>query len=210
MEYQQESTGTKGNKRSRNSKTWKKFPVKINFYFTTVVILFVLILTKVIMSTFFLNILPFSASSSDVALAQEVTQNKDDNLEKRELLVKKREKELAEKEASLKKLEQHLLPLKEEVDTSIEELNALQTSLTAYSKKLTEREKALEDTKITHLVKLYSAMDAGKAAQIMDKLQIETTVRILGNMKGKSAGQIMAMMPPEKGATISERLSKSK
>jgi len=174
------------------------------------VILFVLILTKVIMSTFFLNILPFSASSSDVALAQEVTQNKDDNLEKRELLVKKREKELAEKEASLKKLEQHLLPLKEEVDTSIEELNALQTSLTAYSKKLTEREKALEDTKITHLVKLYSAMDAGKAAQIMDKLQIETTVRILGNMKGKSAGQIMAMMPPEKGATISERLSKSK
>ena len=52
-------------------------------------------------------------------------------------------------------------------------------------------------------------MEANKAASIMDKLPIDTVVRILGNMKGKSAGQILAMMSPEKGATISVKLSKT-
>lgn len=52
-------------------------------------------------------------------------------------------------------------------------------------------------------------MEAANAASIMDKLQIDTIVLILSNMKGKSAGQILAMMNPEKGALISERLSKT-
>ena len=108
----------------------------------------------------------------------------------------------------MKRQEKALLPLKNEVDAKIEELNELQSSLTTYAKSLAEREKALKDSKISHLVALYSSMDAGKAAVIMDKLNNETIVRILANMKGKSAGQILAMMPPEKGALISEKLSR--
>ena len=66
----------------------------------------------------------------------------------------------------------------------------------------------MKDTKITHLVTLYSNMEAPTAANIIDKLNMDTIVRIMSNMKGKTAGQILAMMDPEKGAVISERLSK--
>ncbi len=140
-------------------------------------------------------------------MAQEVVTEEDQSLEEWELKLRKREKELEEKEAELKKMEAQLLPLKEEVETRMGELNDLQNSLAAEATKLAEREKALQDNKITHLVKLYSSMEAQKAAAIMDKLELDTVVRILGNMKGKAAGEIMAMMTPDRGATISERLS---
>ena len=75
---------------------------------------------------------------------------------------------------------------------------------------LAEKEKALNDQKISHLVALYSAMDPAKAAVIMEKLKTDTVARILAHMKGKSAGKIMAMMKPERGAVVSERLSQPK
>jgi len=124
-------------------------------------------------------------------------------------MLRKKDQELKEKETLLKRKEEELLPLKKEIDTKLEELNTLQTSLTAYAKKLAEREKALKDSKIGHLVALYTAMDAAKAAVIMDKLKTDTMVRILSNMKGKPAGKILALMAPEKSAMISERLSQT-
>jgi flagellar motility protein MotE (MotC chaperone) len=51
-------------------------------------------------------------------------------------------------------------------------------------------------------------MEPAKAAAIMEKLKLETVVKILRNMKGKAAGRIVAMMSPEKGAKISEALSR--
>ena len=93
-------------------------------------------------------------------------------------------------------------------DAKIEELNELQTRLTLFAKDLADREEALKDSKITHLVALYSSMEPARAAVIMDRLNMDTIVRILSNMKGKVAGQILAAMDPGKGATISERLSK--
>lgn len=162
------------------------------------------------MSTFFLNILPASATSSGIVHAQESDESKEEELARREERIRKKEKELEEKEASLKKLEQELKPLKELVDTRTETLNELNANLVAYAEKLSEREKALKDAKIDHLVKIYSSMDAKNAAESLNKLNIDTKVRILGNMKGKPAGLIMAEMPAEKSAEISEKLSKSK
>jgi flagellar motility protein MotE (MotC chaperone) len=120
--------------------------------------------------------------------------------------LKKKEQELKEREAALNKKEQELAPLQAEVDAKIEQLNELQTKLTAMAKEIAEKQQAGQDEKINHLVALYSAMDASKAAKIMDKLSMDTVVKILANMKGKSAGQIMAAMDAEKGAQISEKL----
>ena len=167
--------------------------------------LILLLLTKIILSGLFLQGTSLKFNNPGVALAQDET-DKETYSEKMQIL-KKKEQELNTREALLKKREEELFPLKKEVDAKFEELNDLQTSLTAYAKKLAEREKALKDTKITHLVALYGAMDPAKAAVIMDKLKTDTIVRILSNMKGKSAGQILAMMEPGKGAMISERLS---
>ena len=98
--------------------------------------------------------------------------------------------------------------LEQEIETKMAELSELQERLTALAKGLAEREKALQDSKMDHLVDLYSAMEPAKAAAIMDKLKMETVILILRHMKGKSAGQILGMMDPEKGASISEELSR--
>ena len=121
--------------------------------------------------------------------------------------LKAKERALAEKEELLNRREKELEPLKLEVERKMAELNELQATLTEFAKKLADREKALEDNKIGHLVSLYSSMEPARAAAIMDQLKIETIVRILRQMKGKSAGQIMGMMKPERGAIISEKLS---
>ncbi len=168
---------------------------------------FFLLAVKVVISGIFLGTSPLDITAADVAMAQEVPVEEDQSLEEWELKLRNREKELREKEAQLKKMEAQLLPLKEEVESRMAELNELQNSLAAEAKKLAEREKALQDGKIEHLVKTYSSMEAKKAADILDKLQLDIVVRIFGNMKGKSAGAIMAELPAEKGALISKRLS---
>jgi flagellar motility protein MotE (MotC chaperone) len=121
-----------------------------------------------------------------------------------------REKDLALKarEAELKKKEDELLPLKKDIEEKLGELNELQSRLTAYAKTLADREEALKETKLAHLVELYTAMEPTKAAAIMEKLKIETVVLILRNMKGKPAGQIIALLKPELGAQVVEKLSK--
>lgn len=161
------------------------------------------------MSGFYLQSTSLDIVKTDVAMAQEAVTEEQPNYEEMELRLRKKEKELSEREARVKKMEEQLLPLKEEVETRMAELNDLQNSLTAYAKNLSEREKTLADEKITHLVQTYQSMEAIKAAAILNKLELDTAVRILGNMRGKSAGAIMAEMPTEKGATISERLSKA-
>jgi flagellar motility protein MotE (MotC chaperone) len=166
-----------------------------------------------VISGFFLTNSPLSIANANIVMAQEILPEvkKDDDrkLETLEQSLRKKEKELMQKEAELKKMETELMPLREEIDSRMAELNELQNTLTAYSKSLAEREKVMQDAKIAHLVKLYSSMEAKKAADILDRLQIDTVVRILGNMKGKEAGGILAMMPPDKGAIISEKLSES-
>lgn len=123
-----------------------------------------------------------------------------------------KEKELAlrNKEQELRKKEDELIPLKKDIEEKLGELNELQTRLTSYAKTLAEREETLKDTKMTHLVELYTAMEPAKAAAIMEKLKMETVVLILRHMKGKSAGQIIGLMKPEMGAQVVERLSQMK
>jgi len=178
----------------------------LNIFVVIITAFTLLMLVKIVISGLYLQSDPVRFSATNLALAEEDHVQPDPALEEKERMLRKKEQDLKDRETLLKKREEELLPLKKEVDAKFEELNDLQTSLTAYAKKLAEREKALKDTKISHLVALYGAMDAAKAAVIMDKLKTDTIVRILSNMKGKFAGKILSMMEPEKGAMISERL----
>ncbi|MBN2126540.1 MAG: hypothetical protein JW821_19720 [Deltaproteobacteria bacterium] len=171
-----------------------------------------LLIVKIVLSGFFLQNAPGVISSPGLAMAEnreKVEPAKGGGTPASGLsgdLLKQKEEELKAKEEFLKKKEKELLPLKQEVESKLAELNELESRLTSFAKKLAEREQALQDQKVKHLVDLYAAMDPARAAAIMDKLKIETVVLILRNMKGKAAGQIMAMMKTERGATISEKL----
>jgi len=172
-----------------------------------------LLLVKILISGWYLQSGPFIFGSPRLALANNAAQAEPSRDAGRRLpadiidTLKAKERALAEKEELLSRREKELEPLKEEIERKMAELNELQATLTEFAKKLADREGALEDKKIGHLVALYSAMEPAKAAAIMDQLKIETIVRILRQMKGKSAGLIMGMMKPERGAVISEKLS---
>lgn len=159
------------------------------------------------MSGLYLRLGPMILSNTNIAMAEEDDVDMEQALKLKEQMLKKKELDLKEREEQLDKREKNLVPLQNEIDVKLDELNTLQTTLTAYAKQLSEREKALNDEKISHLVALYGAMEPARAAVIMAQLNMDTVVRILSNMKGKSAGLILAMMDPAKGAMISERLS---
>jgi flagellar motility protein MotE (MotC chaperone) len=176
-----------------------------------------LLTAKIIISGIYLHFDKVKLPSMNIAMAEEKVdktvinktdaKQSDGDLTVKLTNLKKKEQELKEKEAALQKKELELAPLQAEVDAKIAQLNELQVKLTAMAKEIAEKEQGFKDEKINHLVTLYSAMDSSKAAKIMDKLNIDTVVRILANMKGKSAGQILASMNADKGATISEKLS---
>lgn len=172
-----------------------------------------MIIAKIISSCLYLQSGHIKLPSPSLALAENKAQDDPANgtgqssPEPSFAMLKKKEMELKEKEMLLKRREEEFLPLKEEIEEKLAQLNEIQTRLTTFAKELADKEKALKDVKIGHLVDLYRAMEPAKAAAIMEKLKIPTIVRILRNMKGKSAGKILGMMKPDIGAAISEKLS---
>ena len=165
-----------------------------------VALLAVLLGTKLVLSGLHLK--------STTALAEE-TQATVKKPTARDRELRKKKSALDSREKKLKEREEELRGLQEKIDTRMAELNELQTKLTKFAKQLGEKEEAMKNAQMVHLVALYSSMEPAKAAAIMDKLNMETVVKILRYMKGKSAGKIMDMMAPDRGATISEALSKN-
>jgi len=172
-----------------------------------------LLAVKIVVSGFYLHFDSSKLRDAGIAMAQEskATDVKlsETDINAKMASLKKKEQDLKDREAAVARKEQQLAPLQADVDTKISQLNELQVKLTAMAKELAEKEQTAKDEKITHLVALYSSMDAAKAAKILDKLNNDIVVRILANMKGKSAGQILAAMSADKGAIISESLSRA-
>ncbi|MBN2059442.1 MAG: hypothetical protein JW882_03400 [Deltaproteobacteria bacterium] len=208
MEILSTSNGRERNGRVGDNKVRQRIPPKLNLVTISVVALSLLIFAKIGISSFYLKLGPMKFKTANLAQAGEDNIEKDPVIDERERTLNKKEQELNEREMELERRENNMLPLKNEIDTKLEELMELQTRLTVFAKDLAEREKALSDGRISHLVSLYSAMEPSRAAAILDKLDTAVVVRILGNMKGKSAGEILAVMKPEKGAVISEHLSR--
>lgn len=174
-----------------------------------------LLSAKVLVSGVFLKSGSISSSTMDLVMAENRGQPdtplgtgkpsgvlSPENLKERDLAMKA-------KEMSLKKREEELAPLKKDIEEKLAELSELQSRLTAYAKTLAEREETLKDTKMVHLVEVYTAMEPAKAAAIMEKLKMQTVVLILRHMKGKAAGQIVALMKPELAAVVVEKLSQT-
>jgi flagellar motility protein MotE (MotC chaperone) len=215
-----EHPGAKAVERGGSVEARKGISMRPKFLLVTVLFLITLLAAKIVISGIYLRFNALKLPDTKIAMAEEssTTQTAAKDADSKQSAtadvavtmanLKKKEQELKEREAAVLKKEQELAPLQAEVDAKIEQLNELQTTLTAMAKQIAEKEQTLQDEKINHLVTLYSSMDAAKAAKIMDKLSLDIVVKILANMKGKSAGSILAAMNADKGAIISESLSK--
>ncbi|MEE9610136.1 MAG: hypothetical protein V3W19_02735 [Desulfatiglandales bacterium] len=116
----------------------------------------------------------------------------------------KRRAELKREEEGIAKKRAELVAIREEINTKIAVLTQLRKEIRAEM----ARKKHIEERKIKHLIKAYSAMKPQKAASLIEKLEIAFATELLSNMKGDVAGNILSFVNVEKAARISEALAK--
>jgi flagellar motility protein MotE (MotC chaperone) len=97
-----------------------------------------------------------------------------------------------------------LATLKEEIDVKLARLEKIQDAIQS---KL-DKQKALRDERIKHLIKIYTAMPPKKAAGLIEKLDMTVIISLFSRMKGENVGQILPYVSAEKAAAISECLVK--
>ncbi|MDI6852304.1 MAG: hypothetical protein QME75_01700 [Deltaproteobacteria bacterium] len=98
--------------------------------------------------------------------------------------------------------EEQLRILQKEVEDRLQELKGLQLKILD----LMEEEKRIKHEHNRHLVSTLTAMPADRAARLLEKMEEETAVMLLRNLKGKEAGAILAVLSPDKAARLSQRL----
>ena len=114
--------------------------------------------------------------------------------------------ELREREEDLAKKREELLAIQEEIDNRIAKLTQLRNEI----KNMMARKETLEQDKIRHLIKAYSAMKPQKAASLVEKLDMTFAIELLSRMKGEAVGNILSFVDVEKAARISEALAQRK
>jgi flagellar motility protein MotE (MotC chaperone) len=119
-------------------------------------------------------------------------------------ILAKRKAELDAEQERLTKKKADLVAIEEEINKKIETLNRLRMEIRAE----VAREKAFEEQKLKHLIKVYSAMKPQSAAELIEKLDLTLAIELLSKMKGDAVGNILSYINIQKAAKISEGLVK--
>lgn len=117
-------------------------------------------------------------------------------------LINKERQSLLTRETALARKEEHLRTLQKEVEDRLQELKALQLRVL----EALEEEKKIKSEHNRHLVATLTAMPADRAARLLEKMEEGLAVQLLRNIKGKEAGAILAVLPPDKAARLSQQL----
>lgn len=141
---------------------------------------------------------PVEAGNNEPAVQEQTQQpqqpiglNVSDQIE----VLRLKEERLKAREAELKELEQQVqgkIKRLEEIEA------AVKNDLASY--------KFVSSERIKHLVKIYSSMKPGAAANLMNNLDTDVAVEVFLGMKGDIAGGILSYMEPVKAAGITQRL----
>jgi flagellar motility protein MotE (MotC chaperone) len=117
-------------------------------------------------------------------------------LDERDQQLAKRDQQLAKREADLRLVQQQI----EEKLTSLAMLRKEMSDLL-------QEKAAFEEKRFEHLVKVYEVMKPEEVSSLFERLNEDTAVRLLYQMKEKKAGQILASISPQVAARLSERLA---
>lgn len=94
--------------------------------------------------------------------------------------------------------------LRKEVEERVAELRKVQTAL----EELVAAEQKQRRQRIQQLVKVLSNMRAPSAAAVVEKLDDQMAVEIFKIMQSRTAGKVMAALPPKRAAEISALLAR--
>ncbi|MDY6823703.1 MAG: hypothetical protein SWH68_07920 [Thermodesulfobacteriota bacterium] len=121
---------------------------------------------------------------------------------------------LKAEEKKIEKKRQDLEELKQEITQKIEKLadinKSIEASLARKEQELTEEEQArqaTEEAKLRQLVKVYTSMKARTAAELINNMDLEVTLKLFSRMKGEQVGEILSYVEKRRAAKISELLA---
>ena len=112
--------------------------------------------------------------------------------------------ELEAKEKKLTQKEAALMAIQKDLNTKIATLTRLRNEIRAE----VVRKKTVDQQKLKHLIKAFSAMKPQSAASLIEKLDPHLVVELLSKMKGDAVGKILSFVKVEKAARISEGLAR--
>lgn len=112
-----------------------------------------------------------------------------------------RKKELDAREEELNRVEAEIAKQKTELEKQMSELESIRKNISS----VLEDRVVADDKKVDTLVQMYSNMKASQAAKIMETLDEDLAVEILGRMKKKNAAEIMNLVKSEKAQILSEK-----
>lgn len=120
-----------------------------------------------------------------------------------EFLLRK-QTDLRHQEEELAKKKVELMAIQKEINRKIESLTLLRNEIRSQ----VNQKKSIENAKLRHLIKAYSAMKPQKAATLIEKLDINFAIELLSKMKGDAVGSILTFVEVGKAAKISEGLAR--
>lgn len=111
---------------------------------------------------------------------------------------------LEERERRLLLREKAVAEVEKEADKRLKELEAM---LAKVQQRLQEEE-SIKSKKIKRLTAVYASMKPEKSAQVIERMDLDTVIKIFSRMDEKKVGKIMSFLPPEKAVLITEGLTK--
>ncbi len=121
------------------------------------------------------------------------------SLSKRRRSLEMREKQIIARESLLSATESG-------INAKIEELNNLKKEL----EKLLGTQSKLQESRMHSLVKIYESMKPKEAARIMDTLELNVLMDVLGRMKERKSASILANMDPNRAREVTIELAKQR
>ncbi len=146
---------------------------------------------------------PLADEKSKKEAEKNIAENQDtgnlDYLQK----LNERKKSLDEREQELARQDEELQKQRSEIEKRLAELKDLRGQISTV---LDDRVK-VDDQKLEVLVQTYSNMKPPQAAKILESMDEDLAVEILGRMKKKNAADVMNLIKPEKAQVITEKFA---
>jgi flagellar motility protein MotE (MotC chaperone) len=114
-----------------------------------------------------------------------------------------RKNALDSREEDLARMELEIQKQREDLDTKIKSLEETRANISTVL-----NERAVKDMeKVEALTQMYSNMKPGQAAKVLESVDEDLAVEVLGKMKKKNAAEIMNLMKSEKAQIFSEKFA---
>ena len=123
-----------------------------------------------------------------------------------EALLEVLKKKTTELDQDIDTQKSYLESLKKQVEENLKKVESARTEIADFMNTRDEK----EEGKLKKLARFYEAMDAEQAAPLLKDVSDELAIKIFDRMDTKKAGTILAQLPPQRAARLTQAFPKLK